>query len=596
MSEPQVLIISHDRVGSQMAGPGIRAWEMARTLARQQPVTLLAPGPLDLSAPELRLASYTPGDAAALAPFVQAADLLIANLATLSQHPELTSIAQPLALDLYDPIALENLELLRELPPEARAQRAELDAALLRAALLRGDCLLCATERQRDLYLGGLLALGRLGPELADADPLLRRLLVVAPFGLPSEPPPAPQPVLRGVLPGLGPGHKLVVWSGGLWEWLDPLALIRATALLRERLPELRVVFLAGAHPGLALPGSMPERARALAAELELLGTRVFFYEHWVHYERRADVLAEADVLAYLHREHLESAYAAVRSRFLDHLWVGRASLVSAGDAAAELVARHGLGVVAPAGDEQALAEALARLLADDVGRAAMAERARSLASDWTWQRTLAPLRAFCARPGRVHSTKLAETDMHKQASELSTGDGASPQPRPEYDDPNVARNALLGQIDSLWQVRPQELGSALPLLAQAKQAANSLTRWYVQGIVEQQNAFNAAVVQALQAIADSDDRRHSLAIGSAAEAHEALAELRRQMATQQEWTANISAALQSLHKSILALESRLAPISQHIADIEQHLLDLDEAQTELALRLTALPEAASKP
>jgi len=53
-------------------------------------------------------------------------------------------------------------------------------------------------------------------------------VMLVVPFGLPSEDPVAGRPVIRGVWPGIGPEDWIVLWGGGLWDWLDPLTLIRA--------------------------------------------------------------------------------------------------------------------------------------------------------------------------------------------------------------------------------------------------------------------------------------------------------------------------------------------------------------------------------
>src|SRR5207244_1269796 len=54
----RVLVISNDTVNARMAGPGIRAWEMARILARQNPVTLAVPNEDPLEADGLRVVSY----------------------------------------------------------------------------------------------------------------------------------------------------------------------------------------------------------------------------------------------------------------------------------------------------------------------------------------------------------------------------------------------------------------------------------------------------------------------------------------------------------------------------------------------------------
>lgn len=43
-----ILILSHDVIGTRMAGTGIRYWELAHALAATQPVVLLAPQPPDL--------------------------------------------------------------------------------------------------------------------------------------------------------------------------------------------------------------------------------------------------------------------------------------------------------------------------------------------------------------------------------------------------------------------------------------------------------------------------------------------------------------------------------------------------------------------
>lgn len=126
---------------------------------------------------------------------------------------------------------------------------------------------------------------------------------------------------------------------------------------------------------------------------------------------------------------------------------------------------------------------------------------------------------------------------MPESTSRTSAGAPAEPDAAPP------AFMEKVGALHQLWRVQPQELTSALPLLGQAKQAANSLTRWYVAPIVEQQNAFNAATVHALQAIAD------------------ALAQL----------------------------VGEQPALRQQLADIEQHLRDIDEAQTAIARKLSAL-------
>jgi uncharacterized phage infection (PIP) family protein YhgE len=145
----------------------------------------------------------------------------------------------------------------------------------------------------------------------------------------------------------------------------------------------------------------MPGKTRQLAQELGLLDTVIFFYDAWLPYHERANALLEADIAVSLHRSHLETTYAAVRSRFLDHLWAGLPSIVSTGDAAAELVRRYNLGYTVEPEDSPALAEAICRLASDASHRHDLAASVRQTAPIFTWDQTLAPLVQFCAAPIR---------------------------------------------------------------------------------------------------------------------------------------------------------------------------------------------------
>ncbi|NCC35113.1 MAG: glycosyl transferase family 1, partial [Chloroflexia bacterium] len=222
-------MLSHDVVGSRMAGPGIRAWELARALAVHVPTTLVAPNQIDLTPPPgLQLGSYTLGEPASFAPWLAGATVVLLNGHLLEAHPELAELDVPLIIDLYDPTMLENLELFRTASAAERSLRHQRDVVLFQRQLAAGDCFLCATERQRDLYIGALLLAGRVTPTLTDRDPDLRRLIDVVPFGLPAGAPVRQGPGLRGLVPGIGPDDLLLLWSGGLWDWMDPQTLVAA--------------------------------------------------------------------------------------------------------------------------------------------------------------------------------------------------------------------------------------------------------------------------------------------------------------------------------------------------------------------------------
>lgn len=581
----RVLLISHDVVGAAMAGPGIRALELARALAAEHAVTLAIPRPAEGLPPGVRGFVYAVGDAASLAPALAAADLVVAHGFALEAHPELAAAAAPLVLDMYNPTPLENLMLLREAAPEARAERSRRDIALLVQQLRAADALLCATERQRDLYLGALLAIGRVRPALADADPTLSGLLRVVPFGLPAEPPlPLPPP-----WPDLGADPRVILWTGGLWDWMDPLTPIRAMPQVLARIPNARLVFLAGQHPGLDVQMAMPGRARALAAELGLAAPAVTFVDRWLPYAERSGALLNAHLAIYLHTASLESRYAAVRSRFLDHLWAGLPSLVTAGDAGADLVARHDLGLVVEPGDVAGTARAMIALLGDEPYRQACAGRSRELAAAYTWQRVAAPLLDICRAPRRAPDRPLPEAPAPPpppppSAPLFTPAEVAERATRALAED--APRNAALAEVAAGWHVAEPPIPAAGLLGRVRRRLIDALVRPVVAPLLARQNAFNAAAARALDALAASADARRSAHYATTDQAAgrvlDRLQTAEARLAALERWAA--------AHER--STDATLSRFRQELADARDRLTALDDADTLLAERIAELGAA----
>ena len=390
----RALVLSTDPIGAEMPGPAIRAWNLAQVLGEHMEVVLASTVAVSGTHPnaELRLAAGP-----ALAELVDGADVSFAPSALVYMARELRETAKPVAVDVYDPYHLENLEMGSG-DLEAHDTAVTRLAGVINAALLRGDFFACASERQRDFWLGSLSALGRVNPYNYGADPLLEKLVSVVPYGLPDEPPRQAAHGLRGTLPGIGPDDKVVLWGGGVYNWLDPMSLLRAVDRLRHRVPEVRLVFLGLRHPNPAVP-EMPvaTELQAVSAQLGLTGKHVFFNPGWVPYERRADFLLDADAAVSTHLDHLETRYS-FRSRVLDYLWAGLPMVLTGGDVLAAEVAAAGLGVSVAAGDVAGLERALARVLSDPPPR----HRFAALAQRYTWRRAAQPLVEFCLAPRRA--------------------------------------------------------------------------------------------------------------------------------------------------------------------------------------------------
>jgi GT2 family glycosyltransferase len=425
----RIVVATGDTLEPAMAGPAIRAWQIASALSREHEVQLVTDNRCDgVEHPDFRVRKVTPWE---LHQLVDWCDVLIFQGHIMHQHPSVGASGKVLVADIYDPFHLEQLEQARDLGPDGHRQVVLSSTWVLNRQLARGDFFMCASEKQRDFWLGQLAAVGRINPLTYDEDETLENLLAVVPFGVSDAPPVHTRPVLKGVVPGIGPDDKVLLWGGGIYNWFDPLTLLRAVDKLRARLPEVRLYFLGLKHPNPHVPEmKMAVDARALADELGLTGTHVFFNEGWVEYADRQNYLLEADIGVSTHFDHVETQFS-FRTRILDYFWASLPVVTTGGDALADLLQESGAGIAVPAEDVDALEAALYVLLTDENRRQACRKASLTLADEYRWSRVLEPLVEFCRNPRRAPD--LADPRM---AALLSTGEpqmGPGPRRWREY-------------------------------------------------------------------------------------------------------------------------------------------------------------------
>lgn len=395
----RVLVISHDYVRKSMAGPAIRAFELARQVhAAGHQVTLAVPISTDLDAPPFQLATYHPQEPETLRALATGVDVVVVQGWVLEHNPYLRETAAALVVDVYDPFPLEYLATVK-VDATAGAVTTWPDVLGTLVEQLRlGDFFLCASERQRDFWTGALLALNRVTAATYDGDPTLRSLIDVVPFGIPDQPAIRTGPGLREAL-GIGPQEVVLLWGGGIYNWFDPLTLIRAVARLASTRKHVRLVFLSASHPNPDVPQmAMLASARALARELGVDGGAVIFNESWVPYQERANWLLDADVGVSTHLDHAETRFS-FRTRILDYFWAGLPVVCTRGDSLADLIEREDLGLTVPPEDVDATERALAALVDDAAGRRRRSQRVAEVAGGMTWQAAARPLVEFCAHP-----------------------------------------------------------------------------------------------------------------------------------------------------------------------------------------------------
>lgn len=432
MSTSRVLVITHEPLRQNISGPGIRALELARTLAEDRIVTVATPYEPEVAGDRCTLGTYSYDRPDSLRSLAEQADVLVVQGFTLSQFPFLAELHIPIVVDLYCPFTIEHLEMMTSRPgvaaafadagaarPDADMNTGAMEAdaagvlAVQNAQLALGDYFICATERQRDFWIGALHTAGRINPRTYARDSTLRSLIDVVPFGLPEQPcSRSPTNVLKGVRPGIRERDHVLLWAGSILDWQDPQTLVRAAADIARRREDVKLFFMGTRHPNPQVPRMRAvDESIALAWELGVLDTHVFFND-WVPYTERSRYLMEADLGLSTHRDHFETRLS-FRTRMLDYFWAGLPIVCTDGDALATLVAERRLGAVVPPGDTGALASAIERLIDSRDAREGCRQRLLEVAEEFRWRRVAGPLAHFCDAPRLAPDRVPARRAVH---------------------------------------------------------------------------------------------------------------------------------------------------------------------------------------
>lgn len=395
----RVLLITADTLTGQMAGPAIRALHIAEFLSRDHEVKLVSTLKCTIQRAAFDCIMATDHD---LRDLVDWSDVVIFQGFVMHDNPFLETCNKIIVVDIYDPMHLEQLEQRKGDNLQVRSEHVSITTEVFNQQLRRGDFFLCASEEQRYFWLGQLAALGRLNPRNYDRDDSLRSLIDIAPFGLSESPPVRTRPAIKGVVPGISVDDQLILWGGGVYNWFDPLSVIKAVDRLRARHEDVRLFFMGLRHPNPNIAEmSMAWEARQLSNRLGLTDNCVFFNEDWVDYSERQNYLLDADVGVSAHFLHVETSLS-FRTRMLDYLWAGLPIVATEGDTFARLIDAERLGVTVPEMDVNALAGALEKVLYDETFRKECANNVARVRERFTWERTLQPLAKFCS--GAVHA------------------------------------------------------------------------------------------------------------------------------------------------------------------------------------------------
>ena len=388
---PRVLVLVPGKLSRHMSGPPIRAWAIARALSESFDVTAAVTDP---PAPQRDGIRLVPFGRRRLLEEVRGHDAVISACLPPYLLPMAAASSTVVVCDQYDPADLE----VGALPDSLGTRRAVASQLALAQLHLRyADVVLCANTRQRERILTRLAALG---PKAHDPE------LIELAFGLGSEPPPpANRRPLRERFPQIRDDDTVVLWWGVVWRWLDADTAVRALAGLADARPDIKLVFAPARSLGAATEATnATERARQLASDLGLVNRTVFFWDDWVPFDQRHELLAEADIGLTLHGVTQEAHFSA-RVRYLDYLWASLPCILADGDETGMRFAEAGFSTLVTPGDDAMVRAALVRLADDRAALARAREAAPALAREYRWQTLARPLAQALA--GRLAEDRM---------------------------------------------------------------------------------------------------------------------------------------------------------------------------------------------
>lgn len=474
-TKSRVLLISHDVIGKAMAGPGIRNYNLARVLGKETDLILAAVQPdeteVTIDPATLgvqKVISYRHGNWADLAEAAAWAEVIICSSDGPNEFTELRNIDAALVIDGYDPLLPEYLALNTHFPIDKQVFYGRERIRHLHYQYLAGDFFICASERQRNWWLGQLQVAGRINALTFNADITLRSLVDLVPFGLPETPPQHTKQMVKGVWPGISTDDKLLLWGGGLWAWLDSITAIRAVAKVRQTRPEVKLIFPGTKHPNPVLDGIQTQNQLAYdtATELGLLDTGVFFGD-WVERAEWPSLLLECDIALSLHYDSVETQLA-FRSRVIDYIWAGLPMVATTGDATSELVQQHDLGLVVDYEDVDAVAAAIIQLLDEPAG--CRQKQFNEASTKLTWACAAQPLIKFCQNPHHAPDRELArENHPYYQESEHESEQAA-------LHDLRLCHQKDIEHLQAM--VQGYENGKFISFMRTVKQFRTRLIKW----------------------------------------------------------------------------------------------------------------------
>ncbi|MGN6697562.1 MAG: glycosyltransferase [Thermomicrobiales bacterium] len=442
----RVLVLSCDVVplpGLPTVGGGLRSWTLARGLETAgYDVTLSFPRePLEALAGQVDAAAiaaaqpytFNWSDPAAAVAVHQPEVVVCASWLLASQF---STCPVPMAVDVAGPVLLEFLHQGKQKGLDLAARKPQ--------GLALADFVVCAGERQRAYFAAWLLIAGFTPQDCATR--LATMIMSAPPAPRPPHGPPNAEPV--------------IIFAGVALPWHDPLAPLKTVAETLERCGrgQLEIhltqhpihsqnalwygefVTWAEAHPRVTI---FPGAQRTHSAVLDLY--------------RRADLAFD------LFGHNLERELA-VANRTVEYLSCGLPVLHSSYSELAEPIGRYEAGVAVDPADQQAVAAAIEQVLMAPETLRRWSENASRLTDELlTWDKTIAPLAAWCAVPSRRQPGEFTPAMLlpdYERQQELLQRLAGTEDELARAKTLAETRKEYAGQVEAAWNAQGEQLAA----------------------------------------------------------------------------------------------------------------------------------------
>jgi glycosyltransferase involved in cell wall biosynthesis len=388
-----ILIISNEIVGTKMAGPGIRYLSFAKVFSKHFKTILFTPTKSDISDKSFKIINFRGKITQAINDHLKPKSIVIAPALPPSAIKLIKKCGARYVADLYDLNLIEVLEYAKDEPGKRREAAFNLNYQTLVKELSLANHILCSNSRQQNFYLGFLASIGRINPPTYQNAPNYSDLISVAPFGLESEDPKSNiHNIYPKKFPAIKPTDKIIYWGGGIWNWFDPLSVVKAIESISKKRDDIKLFFLGVKHPNPKIKKmKAANRAIEYVKKRGLEGKSVFFNYDWTDFEERINFLTQASIGISTHFDNLETHYS-FRTRILDYLWAELPMVATRGDFFADLIEEKKLGIVVEPKKPAEIADAIIKLTDDKVFRAITKNNIKKIKPLFYWENILSSL------------------------------------------------------------------------------------------------------------------------------------------------------------------------------------------------------------